>query len=170
MATSGLVPEIVGSSFSFFVKGDVLPAFSGEGVNRCPRLGEGTAEEGGVSFKVSLFLGDVLTPSLVPGKSSLLLAPPPPCDKAASLARCICCLRGVWLMSGEYVSGIERRPLAWITASSGLCSWWSLNSKLPDSRRRSGIRGVRFVGVLSMSGLWFRLLKMLRMFMWLTLV
>ena len=98
IATSGLVPEIVGSSFSFFVNGDVLPAFSGEGVNRCPRLGEGTAEEGGVSFKVSLFLGDVLTPSLVPGKSSLLLAPPPPWDKAASLARCICCLRGVWLM------------------------------------------------------------------------
>ena len=72
-------------------------------------------------------------------------------------------------MSGEYVSGIERRPRAWITASSGLCSWWSLLcSKFPERRRRSGNRGVPFVGVVLLwSKSLLRLLKMFRMFMWL---
>ena len=77
-------------------------------------------------------------------------------------------LRGVWLMSGEYVSGIERLPRAWITASSGLCSWWSLRSKFPERRLRSGNRGVPLVGVVLLwSKSLLRLLKMFRMFMWL---
>jgi len=89
----------VGSNFTFFVNGETL-ILSGEGVKIEPRHGEGDTELGGVSLRVSLFLGDVRTPpSLVAGSRSR------PFEFAwvimLSLARCICCLSGVWLMSGE---------------------------------------------------------------------
>lgn len=131
----------MGSILTLLVSGLIF-SLSGEGVYICEMHVVG----GGVSFKVSLFLGEVLT--LECGKSSL---DPLLCDKAVSLALCICCLRGVWFMSGEKVNGTCLRPLAWMTISSGDPFCPNESSKFPDSLLLSGINGELFCGgVLSM--------------------
>jgi len=99
----------MGSIRTLFVSGLIL-SLSGDGVY----IWDMHVVGGGVSLNVSLFLGEVLT--LEFGKSSL---DPLLWDIAASLALCICCLRGVWLISGENVKGTCLLPLAWITISSG---------------------------------------------------
>ena len=127
-AVSGLVCCSRGSIFTFLLSGLIL-SLSGEGVNTWLMQ----EEDGGVSLRVSLFLGEVLVCER--GSRSL---EPLFWDMAASLARCICCLRGE-LMSGEKVSGTCLRPRAWMASSSGLTVCPNESSKLlPDNLLLSG--------------------------------
>jgi len=143
MAVSGLTFCRIGSILTRLVRGLIF-SLSGDGVYICGMHDVG----GGVSLKVSLFLGEVLI--LEFGKSNL---DPLLWDIAASLARCICCLRGVWFISGEKVRGTCRLPLAWITISSGDPFWPNESSKFPESLRLSGINGSLATLLMLLSGL-----------------
>jgi len=132
MAVSGLRFCRRGSILTFLLMGLIL-CLSGDGVNTW--LMQDVEDDGGVSLRVNLFLGDVLV--VLCGSRSL---DPPFCDMAASLARCICCLKGVLLISGEKVNGTCLLPRAWITISSGDSVCPNESSKLlPESRLLSGI-------------------------------